>query len=90
MIQAEKSVFFLLLFVNVNEKLYICKVILKHITMTRKFKERLNKRNAQIRADYENLINSGHDLLESKELLSNQYDLSLVTIYRILNDTRYE
>ena len=58
--------------------------------MTRKFKERLNKRNAQIRADYENLINSGYDLLESKETLSNQYNLSLVTIYRILNNKRHE
>ncbi|MBQ5524412.1 MAG: hypothetical protein IIT93_02710 [Paludibacteraceae bacterium] len=52
--------------------------------MTRKFKERLEKRNAAIVADYVKLRAQGYDLLEAKEMLANRYELTVGSIYNVL------
>lgn len=52
--------------------------------MTRKFKERLEKRNAAIKADYLKLRAQGYDLLEAKEMLANRYELTVGSIYNVL------
>lgn len=52
--------------------------------MTRKFKERLEKRNAAIVADYVKLRAQGYDLLEAKETLARHYELTLGSIYNVL------
>lgn len=52
--------------------------------MTRKFKERLEKRNAAIQADYVKLRTQGYDLLEAKETLARRYELTLGSIYNVL------
>ena len=56
--------------------------------MTRKFREKLQRRNAAVIADYKELINAGGDLYESKQILAKRYELNVATIYRIINKAK--
>ena len=56
--------------------------------MTRKFREKLQRRNAAVIADYKELINAGGDLFESKQILAQRYDVNVVTIYRIISKAK--
>lgn len=56
--------------------------------MTRKFREKLQRRNAAVIADYKELINAGGDLFESKQILAQRYEVNVVTIYRIINKAK--
>lgn len=56
--------------------------------MTRKFREKLQRRNAAVIADYKELINAGGDLYETKQILAHKYKLNIATIYRIINKAK--
>ena len=56
--------------------------------MTRKFREKLQRRNAAVIADYKFLINAGGDLYESKQILAKRYELNIATIYRIISKAK--
>lgn len=56
--------------------------------MTRKFKEKLQRRNAALIADYKELINAGGDLLESKQILARRYELNIGSVYRIIKQNK--
>lgn len=56
--------------------------------MTRKFREKLQRRNDAVIADYKELINAGGDLYESKQILAQKYELNVATIYRIINKAK--
>ena len=56
--------------------------------MTRKFREKLQRRNDAVIADYKELINAGGDLFESKQILAQRYELNVATIYRIINKAK--
>lgn len=56
--------------------------------MTRKFKEKLVKRNDAIAKAYRALINAGGDLYESKVKLAKTYGVTVATIYNALKDAK--